>query len=124
MLEAASHAEAYSLPELYAGFSPTQYETPVPYPVACHPQAWASGAIPYMLINGLGLHADGLNGRLRVRRPSLPRWVNRVDVEDLAIGSSRVDLRFERTGAGDSVALTDARIEGDVEVVLEIAGAA
>ena len=124
MLDAASHAEGYSLPELYAGFSPTQYETPVPYPVACHPQAWASGAIPYMLINGLGLHADGLNGRLRVRRPSLPRWVNRVDVEDLAIGSSRVDLRFERTGAGDSVALTDARIEGDVEVVLEIAGAA
>jgi glycogen debranching enzyme len=124
MLEAASHAEGYSLPELYAGFSQTQYETPVPYPVACHPQAWASGAIPYMLINGLGLHADGLNGRLRVRRPSLPRWVNRVDVEDLAIGSGRVDLRFERTGAGDSVALTDARIEGDVEVVLEIAGAA
>jgi glycogen debranching enzyme len=122
MLEAASHAEGYSLPELYAGFSQTQYETPVPYPVACHPQAWASGAIPYMLINALGLHADGLNGRLRVRRPSLPRWVNRVDVEDLAIGNGRVGLRFERTGAG--VALTDARIEGDVEVVLEISGAA
>ena len=122
MLEAASHAEGYSLPELFAGFSRTEYETPVPYPVACHPQAWACGAIPYMLINGLGLKPDGLNRRLRVRRPSLPRWVNRVEVEDLAIGAGRVDLRFERTGRGDSVALTDARIEGDVEVVLEISG--
>jgi hypothetical protein len=88
--------------------------------VACHPQAWAAGAIPYMLISGLGLEADALHGRLRVRRPSLPRWVNRVEVQELSVGGSRVDLLFERTGAGDQVALTDARIEGDVEVVLEI----
>jgi glycogen debranching enzyme len=120
LLEAASHTDGYSLPELFAGFSTEEYETPVPYPVACHPQAWASGAIPYMLINGLGLDPDGLQGRLRVHRPSLPSWVNRVDVEGLAIGRGRVDLRFERTGAGDSVALTDARITGDVDVVLEI----
>jgi glycogen debranching enzyme len=120
LLEAASHTNGYSLPELFAGFSSQEYDTPVPYPVACHPQAWASGAIPYMLINGLGLKPDGLQRRLRVRRPSLPRWVNRVDVEGLAIGDGRVDLRFERTGAGDSVALTDARIDGDVDVVLEI----
>jgi len=122
MLDAASHIENYSLPELFAGFSRGQYRTPVPYPVACHPQAWASGTLPYMVMNGLGLEAAALDGRLRVRRPSLPHWVNRVDVEDLAVGDSRVALRFERTGAGDSVALTDARIQGDVEVVLEISG--
>ncbi|MCW3046939.1 MAG: putative Amylo-alpha,6-glucosidase [Solirubrobacterales bacterium] len=120
LLEAASHAEGYRLPELFAGFSRAQYETPVPYPVACHPQAWAAGAIPYMLMSGLGLEADALEGRLRVRRPSLPRWVNRVEVKDLYVGGSRVGLLFERTGSGDQVALTDARIEGDLEVVLEI----
>jgi glycogen debranching enzyme len=123
MLEAASRSPGYSLPELFSGFDRTQYSTPVPYPVACHPQAWASAALPYMLVNGLGLHPDGLSGRLRVRRPSLPRWVNLVEVENLAVAGGRVDLRFERTGKGDSVALTDARIEGDVEVVLEIAPA-
>jgi glycogen debranching enzyme len=122
LLEAASHADAYRLPELFAGFSRAQYETPVPYPVACHPQAWAAGAIPYMLISGLGLEADALEGRLRVRRPSLPHWVNRVEIKDLCVGGSRVDLLFERTGSGDQVALTDAHIEGDVEVVLEISG--
>jgi hypothetical protein len=77
-----------------------------------------------MLIAGLGLTADGLHGRLRVRRPSLPRWVNRVVLDDLAVGDSRISLMFERTNAGDSVALTDARIDGDVEVVLEISGSA
>jgi glycogen debranching enzyme len=120
LLEAASHVDGYSLPELFAGFSRTEYETPVPYPVACHPQAWACGALPYMLIAALGVRPDGLNGRLRVRRPSLPRWVSRVEVNDIAIAGGSVDLLFERAGAGDSVALTDAHVRGDVEVVLEI----
>jgi hypothetical protein len=53
-------------------------------------------------------------------RPSLPRWLQRVDVTGLEIAGARIDLRFER--AGDQVTLADARIDGDVEVVLEIAG--
>jgi glycogen debranching enzyme len=122
LLEAASNAEAYRLPELFAGFSRTQFETPVPYPVACQPQAWAAGAIPYLVTCGLGLVPDGLHRRLRIRRPSLPRWLNRVEVRGLRIAGARVDLLFERAGAGEQVALTDARIDGDVEVVLEIAG--
>ena len=84
LLEAASHADDYRLPELFAGFSRTEFETPVPYPVACHPQAWAAGAIPYLLTSGLGLHAAGLEPTLRIRRPSLPRWVNRVEVKRTA----------------------------------------
>jgi glycogen debranching enzyme len=120
LLEAASHAESYRLPELFAGFSRTQFPTPVPYPVACHPQAWAAGAIPFLLTAGLGLNADGLGGTLRVRRPSLPRWVKRVEVQNLTVAGTRVDLLFERTSSGGPVALTDANIEGDVDVVLEI----
>ena len=122
LLEAESHADDYRLPELFAGFSRTQFEVPVPYPVACKPQAWAAGAIPYLMTSGLGLRADGLDRRLLVRRPSLPHWVNRVEVEGLRIAGSTVDLLFERAGAGEGVALTDARIDGDVEVVLEIGG--
>ena len=40
----------------------------------------------------------------------------------LRVGAARIDLLFERAGDGGQVALTDARIEGDVEVVLEISG--
>ena len=122
LLEAAANSESYRLPELFAGFSRTQFQTPVPYPVACQPQAWAAGAIPYLVSCGLGLVPDGLDRRLRVRRPSLPSWLSRVEVRGLRVADARVDLLFERAGADEQVALTDARIEGDVEVVLEISG--
>ena len=119
LLEAASHADDYRLPELFAGFSRTEFETPVPYPVACRPQAWAAGAIPYLLTAGLGLHAAGLDRTLRIRRPSLPRWVNRVEVKQLRVGDARVDLLFER--AGSRVTVTDAHVDGQCDVVLKVA---
>ena len=121
LLEAAANSEGYRLPELFAGFSRTEFETPVPYPVACQPQAWAAGAIPSLTTSALGLVPDGLERRLRVRRPSLPRWLSRVEVRGLRVAGSSVDLLFERVGGDGQVALTDVQIEGDVEVVLEIA---
>jgi glycogen debranching enzyme len=120
LLEAASRFNDYRLPELFGGFSREEFDEPVPYPVACQPQAWSAGSIPFMLKWGLGLSPDALAKRLRIIRPSLPRWLERVEVTGLEIGKARIDLRFER--AGDQVTLTDARIDGDVEVVLEIAG--
>jgi glycogen debranching enzyme len=119
LLEAASRFNDYRLPELFAGFARAEFDEPVPYPVACQPQAWAAGSIPYLLKWGLGLSPDAMEKRLRVVRPSLPRWLQRVDVTGLEIGNARIDLRFER--AGDQVTLADAHIDGDVEVVLEIA---
>jgi glycogen debranching enzyme len=120
LLEAASRFGDYRLPELFAGFRREEFDEPVPYPVACQPQAWAAGSIPSLLKWGLGLSPDALNKRLRVVRPSLPRWLERVEVTGLELGSSRIDLRFER--AGEHVTLADARIDGDAEVILEIAG--
>ncbi len=120
LLEAASRFDDYRLPELFGGFSREEFDEPVPYPVACQPQAWAAGSIPFLLKWGLGISPDALEKRLRIVRPSLPRWLERVDVKGLEIGKARVDLRFER--AGEQVTLADASIEGDMEVVLEIAG--
>jgi len=120
LLEAASRFNDYRLPELFAGFPRAEFDEPVPYPVACQPQAWAAGSIPFLLKWGLGLSPDALDKRLRIVRPSLPRWLERVEVTGLEIGDSRIDLEFER--AGEHVTLADARIDGDVEVVLEIAG--
>jgi glycogen debranching enzyme len=117
LLEAATRFAGYRLPELFAGFSRTAYEDPVPYPVACSPQAWAAGALPSMLMAGLGLVPDALEGALRIRRPSLPRHVGRLAVQGLRVGNGRVDLLFERVG--QRTALTDVQVDGDVEVVLE-----
>jgi glycogen debranching enzyme len=117
LLEAASRFNDYRLPELFAGLDRAEFDEPVPYPVACQPQAWAAGSIPYLLMSGLGLSPDALDRRLRVIRPSLPRWLERVEVTGLRIGGSRVDLEFQRAGAGDHVTLADARVDGDLEVV-------
>ena len=123
LIDAASHAPDHRLPELFAGFARTEFEAPVPYPVACRPQAWAAGSIPWLLVAGLGLRADGFERRLVVRRPSLPRWLTRVEVTGLRVAGARVDLVFERA-AGGQVALSDARTDGDLEVVLELRGEA
>jgi glycogen debranching enzyme len=120
LLEAASRFDDYRLPELFGGYASRPPENPVPYPVACRPQAWAAGAIPCLLGFGLGLHPDALHGRLRVVRPSLPRWLDRVELSGLRVADSTVELRFEREG--DRVRLADARVEGSLDVVLESAG--
>jgi glycogen debranching enzyme len=120
LLEAASRFDDYRLPELFGGFSRAEFDEPVPYPVACQPQAWAAGSIPFLLKWGLGLSPDALEKRLAIVRPSLPRWLNRVELTGLALGNARIDLVFERVG--EHVTLADAQIEGDAEVVLEIAG--
>jgi hypothetical protein len=58
---------------------------------------------------------------LRIRRPSLPRHINQVTIESLRVGEAQVDLLFERVRPrGDSVALTDVRVERELDVVLEI----
>src|SRR5262249_17894609 len=55
MVEAAMHFAHDRLPELFAGFARQDYDVPVRYPVACHPQAWAAGTVPYLLETSLGL---------------------------------------------------------------------
>jgi glycogen debranching enzyme len=117
LLEAASRIADHRLPELFGGHARRDGESPVPYPVACRPQAWAAGAIPQLLAAGLGLRPDGLGRTMRVVRPLLPRWVGRLEVERLRVAGARVDLRFER--AGDETVVADARVDGDLELVIE-----
>jgi glycogen debranching enzyme len=117
LLEAASRFADYRLPELFGGFTSKPGEGPVPYPVACRPQAWAAGAIPHLLATGLGLEPDALHGRLQVVRPLLPGWVGRLSLEGVRVGDALVHLRFER--AGGQIVLADARIEGNLQVALE-----
>jgi glycogen debranching enzyme len=117
LLDAATRLTANRLPELFAGYSRDEIEMPVPYPAAGRPQAWAAGSMPYLLISGLGLSPDGLERRLRVLRPALPDSVGSVELRGLRVAGAGIDLCFERSG--DELALVDARVEGDVEVVYE-----
>jgi glycogen debranching enzyme len=117
LLQATIHFDGRRLPELFGGFHRDDYGVPVPYPVACQPQAWAAGTMPYLLTTLLGLEPEGHENRLRVVRPALPDFVNRVEVRRLGIGEARADLRFER--AGEKIEVKVLKIDGALDVVVE-----
>jgi glycogen debranching enzyme len=100
LFEAAVDFPGHRLPELFAGYSRNEFETPVPYPVACHPQAWAAGTMPYLLATMLGLEPHGFEHRLVVRRPRLPSWLPSVSLRGLRVGGQRANLRFSRDAHG------------------------
>jgi hypothetical protein len=70
-----------------------------------------------MLSTLLGLEPDAFAKRLRIVRPLLPELVNRLDVQRLAVGEAKVDLRFRRTS--EQVVVDILRVDGDLDVVVE-----
>ena len=118
IVKAAENFEHHRLPEVFAGFSQNQFSQPVHYPVACHPQAWAAGSIPFMVSSLLGLSADAFNGRLRVIRPVLPTSVSDLEFRRIQIGDCTLDLRFHRTRDGSVTAKVVNRV-GNIEVKVE-----
>ncbi|WP_231118151.1 amylo-alpha-1,6-glucosidase [Lysobacter silvisoli] len=86
------------LPELYCGFARRPGAPPIPYPVACLPQAWAAGS-PFMLLQAcLGVEVDGEQRVVHVNRPKLPPGIDDVRVHGLVVGEERVDLVFKQFG--------------------------
>ncbi|HEY2896346.1 MAG TPA: glycogen debranching N-terminal domain-containing protein, partial [Gemmatimonadaceae bacterium] len=117
IMQAAMRFHHVRLPELFAGFSSANFDDPVRYPVANHPQSWGAGSIPFMLTTLLGLEPDAFNRRLRVVRPLLPEFVNRLDVLRLAVGGAKVDLRFCRRARDVTVDIL--RLDGELDVDIE-----
>ena len=118
LIEAAVHFQSYRLPELFGGFAHQDYGIPVSYPVACQPQAWSAGAVPYLLTTVLGLEGDGFESTLRIVRPNLPENVNQVELHGLKVGRGSVDLQFTRSG--DHVAAKVQQLKGKMEVILQL----
>ena len=115
LLEAAMEFEDYRLPELFTGFARGEYGVPVRYPVACHPQAWAAGSIPFLVETLLGLVPDAFENRLKIVRPHLPDFINLVELRHLRVGKGSVDLRFERKRDG-SLEAHVGHVAGDLSV--------
>jgi glycogen debranching enzyme len=120
--EAATHFPNDRLPELFSGFSRDDYDVPVAYPVACHPQAWAAGSIPYMVETALGLVPDAFNKRLRIVRPTLPDFVHHLELHGLRIGEARADLSFDRI-AETRIAVEILNVEGKLDILVQPAPA-
>ncbi|WP_405175658.1 amylo-alpha-1,6-glucosidase [Paenibacillus sp. FSL H8-0261] len=94
LLNAADQFEYYRLPELYCGYG-DQLGAPVPYPVACSPQAWAAGT-PLTFVQALlGLQPNALTRQITIK-PALLNGMNDLKVEQLQIGNGTLSLRVSR----------------------------
>jgi glycogen debranching enzyme len=114
LFDAASYMDLRRLPELYCGFQRRRGRGPTLYPVACAPQAWASGA-PFLLLQAsLGLQFDPGQGQIRLRNPRLPDFLNEVVLRNLTLGDASVDLAVRRHNSNVSVEVLQS--DGGVQV--------
>jgi glycogen debranching enzyme len=78
-IEAAGFSD-YRLPEAFAGFQRSVSGFPVPYPTACSPQAWATGA-PFPFLQVM-LGEEVRDGEIRLE-PRIPEQIGRIKMRRL-----------------------------------------
>ena len=103
MLGVLETSDDFRLPELFCGFRRRGETPPVPYEVACKPQAWAAGSIFLMLKAMLGLSKEIDQNYLVFSSPVLPSGLDQLEVKGLKGVDWELDLRFRRTLNGTSV---------------------
>ena len=111
---ARCHADL-RLPELFCGHKRVAGEPPVPYQVACVPQAWAAGCWFHMLSGMINIVPDALCGRLRIVSPAVPAWLGAVHVTGLRVGDAEIDLEFTPGGDGKTSCRVTRKV-GDIDI--------
>jgi glycogen debranching enzyme len=119
IFEAAQHSPDSRLPELFCGFDRGLADVPVPYPVACSPQAWSAATPLSLLQTMLGMQADAARNSLELDRPHLPSWLGKVTVHELRVGERTVDLLFHRW-RGNTTSAEVLRRDGPLELVIRV----
>jgi glycogen debranching enzyme len=117
LLDASLFFDLHRQPELFCGFPRRAGESPTLYPVACNPQAWASGAVFLLLEACLGLSVSAPEQTLVFSKPVLPAFLPKVSIRDLRVGDARVDLLLTRHDEGD-VGVNVLRRDGALEVLI------
>jgi glycogen debranching enzyme len=118
LFEVAQQFPDFRMPELFCGFDRASVSVPVPYPVACSPQAW-SAAAPLLIIRSmLGLRARADEGVLELVRPHLPTWLGKLTFSNLRVGGASVDLLVHRWRGTTSAEVL--RKDGDLEVTIRV----
>ncbi len=104
-------------PELFCGYEHDGFTSPVQYPVACSPQAWATGTIFQLISIMVNFVPDAKNNQLRIIDPCLLNSINRLSIQNLRIGQTLLDLEFERYG--DTTACRVNKKRGNTRVIIE-----
>ena len=116
LFDAAKNQELRRLPELFCGFIRRPRSGPMPYPVACSPQAWAASAIFGILGACLGLEQAPAQNELRFREPLMPAFLDEIVLRNVHLGKSRVAVRMHRYG--DDVATTVVERDGNARILV------
>jgi glycogen debranching enzyme len=112
-------------PELFCGYERQGDGEPIRYPVACSPQAWATGTIFQLAQMMANLVPDAPGNHLRIIDPALPTSIQWLTMTNLKVGSTLIDLEFVRQGSASkerSGATTACRVtkkRGNLRVVIE-----
>jgi len=115
LFDAAADSDLRRLPELFCGFPRRRARSPVSYPVACSPQAWASATLPGLLAGAIGLQFVPQRNEIRFNRPVLPPFLDEVELHGLRVGKCGADVLLRRHAI--DVSVTVLRRSGPVNVV-------
>lgn len=105
----------FRLPELFCGFRKRGGEPPIPYEVACKPQAWAAGSVFLMLKSMLGISMEVDQDYLVFNSPLLTPKVNYLEIRNLTGRNWEIDLNIRRSRQGTTVEVK--RKHGDLRVL-------
>jgi glycogen debranching enzyme len=109
----ASERFEFRLPELYSG-----HPTPIPYPAACRPQAWAAASAVAIVSALLGLRPDVPAGRAEIA-PLRGATFGALNVEGVVVGGRRVQVTHDGSGSAPT---TVAGLPADLHLDVQRAG--
>jgi glycogen debranching enzyme len=125
ILDMTIHQPYHRPPELFCGYDRIAGHSPIQYPVACSPQAWATGTIFQLLQMMVNLVPDAPSNYLRILDPALPANIHQLSFKNLRVGSTILDLEFTREQNPQSEELratTSCRVlkkRGNLRVTIE-----
>lgn len=104
-------------PELFCGYERDGNSAPVQYPVACSPQAWASGTIFQLIAMMINLVPNAPGSQIHIIDPALLSSIHHLSIQNLRVGLNLLDLEFERSG--NTTACRVSKKRGNLRVVIE-----
>jgi glycogen debranching enzyme len=116
MFECSRALDLRRLPELFCGFAKRPQQGPTLYPMSCAPQAWAAGAVFFLIQACLGLRQEAEQNHIVLESPTLPISLGRLTVKGLRLGpNASADLELVRRAK--DVGLHVLKRDGHLSVV-------
>ena len=106
MIDVLHASDDFRMPELFCGFRKREDAAPVPYEVACKPQAWAAGSLFLMLKSLLGLTMELDQSYAVLSSPTLTTGLTELEVTGLRCRDTEFDFIVRRTSGGTRVEVT------------------